>query len=72
MLIEGKKNENSFNNKKTVVEYLPMTAPITVEDVDQMMTTYQPKNFIKIPKLLDTIHRRRKSFEEEARITYYY
>ena len=35
MLIEGekKKNENSFNNKKTVVEYPPMTAPITVEDV---------------------------------------
>ena len=34
MLIEGKKKkENSFNNKKTVVEYPPMAAPITVEDV---------------------------------------
>jgi hypothetical protein len=55
-----------------VVEYPPMTAPITIEDVHHMMTTYQPKNFIKIPKLLNTIHRRRKSFEEEARITYYY
>jgi hypothetical protein len=38
MLIEGKKNEKSFNNKKTVVEYPPMTAPITVEDLHQMMT----------------------------------
>ena len=28
-----KKNENSFNNNKTVVEYPPMIAPITVEDV---------------------------------------
>ena len=58
MLIEGKKKKkkkNTHNNKKTVVEYPPMTAPITIEDVHHMMTTYQPKNFIKIPKILNTI-----------------
>jgi hypothetical protein len=67
MLIEGKKkkNENSFNNKKIVVEYPPMTASITIQDVHHMMTTYQPKNFIKIPKLLNTIHQRRKALRRK-------